>query len=88
MSKFNFSQSITEINKNGFTLFRLSQFIVSVDKGVPVYEYECEVCNEEGVNITAKAAPLALEALANAIAAIHALELSSPIVEDDCSDLV
>lgn len=84
MSKFNFHQSVTEINKNGFVVHRLSQF--HTDEGN--FEWECEVCNEEGVNLVERG-PMPLDALLKAINAIHAVALSkAPVDEDDCSDLV
>jgi len=83
MSKFNFHQSVTEINKNGFVVHRLTQMLVAKDS----FEWECEICNEEGVNLVERGA-MALDALANAINAMHAVMLSEPVEDDDCSDLV
>lgn len=71
MSKFNFHQAVTEINKNGFVLHRLTQHITGRDKaGVPIYEWDCEVCNEEGVNLT-EHGTLPLDALIASINAIR-----------------
>lgn len=81
-NKFNFHQSITEINRNGFVLYTLRQ---DTTAGI---EWSATVVNEEGTELT-EYGKMPLDALGNVINAIHAIALSQPPVEeDDGSDLV
>lgn len=81
MSKFNFHQAITEINKNGYVVTNLEQ----KPERDGSYMWYCSIANEKGHVLTASA-PLPIPALEDAISSMHAQELSVP-VEDDC-DLV
>lgn len=81
MSKFNFHQAITELNKNGYVLINLEQ----KPQRDGTYIWYCSIANEENHVLTTSGAMM-LTVVNEAVASMHVKILGEP-VEDDC-DLV